>query len=526
VAGAPAGRAPAAVRHLVVVLGDQLDPDSAAFDGFDPGRDAVLMSEAQEEASHVPQHAQRLVLFFSAMRHLRDALRARGYKMLYGALEDAGNTGSLAGELERRAHEVRPAKLIAVEPGDFRVLENLRAAARRLDVELEVRTDRHFLDTPDQFAHFARGRKQLVLETYYRQARARHAILVRDGKPEGGRWNFDADNRERLPAKRRGRIPAPLRFEPDATTREVIEMVERRFADAPGDPRAFDHPVTPADARLALEDFIRHRLPDFGRYQDAMAAGEPYLYHSLLSSALNLHLLAPREAIDAAMAAYAAGSAPLNAVEGFVRQVLGWREYVRGVYWLRMPDYADLNALDAQQPMPAFMWDGDTDMNCVRHAVGQLVEHAYAHHIQRLMVLGLFAMLLGVRPYDVHRWHLSMYIDAVDWVSLPNVLGMSQYADGGVVGSKPYCASGNYINRMSDYCAGCRFRPGKAAGDDACPFSTLYWDFLARNRSALEGNHRMGFQFKNLDRKDAGELRAIRARAGRLKTEFAQRTYL
>ena len=514
------------IRNLVVVLGDQLDADGTAFDGFDPDCDAVLMSEAQEEATYVPQHRQRLVLFLSAMRHLRETLEARGYTVLYGALDDDTNTGTLAGELERRVSACQPARMVVTEPGDFRVRSALLAAARRLDVELEVRTDNHFFDTVDEFAEYAGGRKELVLERYYRGLRKRHDILMHRGKPVDGRWNFDAENRERLPAGESSAIKRPVRFKPDRITQDVITLVEDRFPDSPGDAKAFDHPVTAADARRVLDDFIANRLPHFGRYQDAMASGEPYLYHSLLSTSLNLHLLDPREAIDRALAAYEAGEAPINAVEGFVRQILGWREYVRGVYWWRMPEYADMNALDAELPMPAFMWDADTEMNCVRQSVGQLVEHAYAHHIQRLMVLGLFSMQLGVRPYDVHRWHMSMYVDAVDWVSLPNVLGMSQYGDGGVVGSKPYCASGSYIKRMSDYCEGCRYHPSKATGDDGCPITTLYWDFLSRNRNRLKGNRRMGFQFKNLDRKDDSERRAIKKRADALKAYFTSRTYL
>ena len=364
------------------------------------------------------------------------------------------------------------------------------------------------------------------MESYYRQLRRREDILMHGGKPVNGRWNFDAENRERFSAAGPGAVPPPRRFEADRITREVIRLVERRFPKCPGDAKAFDHPVTPADAHGALEDFIANRLPRFGQYQDAMASGEPYLYHSLLSSSLNLHLLDPRDAIDAALASYAAGEAPINAAEGFVRQILGWREYVRGIYWLKMPEYAEMNALEADLPMPAFMWDGDTEMNCLKQSLDQLIAHAYAHHIQRLMVLGLFALLLGVRPYDVHRWHLSMYIDAIDWVSLPNVLGMSQYGDGGIVGSKPYCASGNYINRMSDYCKGCRYQPGKAIGDDPCPITTLYWDFLSRNRTRLRGNRRMGFQLKNLDRKTAGERRDIKQQAESLKATFTARTYL
>ncbi len=512
------------VRNLVLVLGDQLDPDGTAFDGFDPDRDAVLISESKEEASYVPQHRMRLVLFFSAMRHLRDALEKRGYRVFYGALDDRANRGTLAGELKRRVKASRPERVIVTEPGDFRVLDDLKAAAKRLEVKLDVRTDGHFLDSVADFALYAEDRKQLRLENYYRRLRKRHDILMKGEKPVGGRWNFDADNRERLPDS--NSAPKPKRFEPDQTTREVIKLVESQFPDGPGDPRKFDYPVTPAQARRALDDFIAKRLPDFGRYQDAMASGQPFLYHSLLSSSLNLHLLDPRDAIEAALAAYADDKAPINAVEGFVRQVLGWREFVRGVYWWKMPDYADLNALDADLPMPALMWDADTEMNCVRQSVAQLVEHAYAHHIQRLMVLGLFAMLLGVRPYDVHRWHLSMYIDAVDWVSLPNVVGMSQYGDGGIIGSKPYCASGNYINRMSDYCKDCRFDPSQATGDKACPITTLYWDFLSRNRNRLKGNRRMGFQFKNLDRKSAGERRAIKRRADRLKSHLTAKTYL
>jgi deoxyribodipyrimidine photolyase-related protein len=294
-------------------------------------------------------------------------------------------------------------------------------------------------------------------------------------------------------------------------------MVQRRFPDSPGSLDTFDYAVTPEQARAALRDFIEYRLRGFGTYQDAMATGRPYLYHSRLSAALNLHLLDPRDAIAAALRAWEEDDVPLNSVEGFIRQILGWREYVRGVYWTHMPAYAELNALDADLPMPAFMWTAETEMNCVRVCVEQLVEHAYAHHIQRLMVLGLVALLLGVHPYAVHEWHMSMYADAVDWVSLPNVLGMSQYGDGGIVGTKPYCASGNYVKRMSNYCAGCRYDPSVATGDTACPITTLYWDFLARNRKRLAGNRRLGFQFKNLDRKSRSELGAIRKQADALK---------
>ncbi len=514
------------MRHLVIVLGDQLNRDSAVFDGFDRDSDAVLMMEVQEEAAYIPQHKIRLALFFSAMRHFRQGLEKSGYTVHYAALDDDSNRGTLSDEIARWVHKTRPEKLIVCKPGDYRVEAALRKAAAAASCNLDVRTDRHFLCDPKAFKAHAEGRKTLLLETFYREMRRRHDVLMEDGKPVGGAWNFDKDNRESFSGDGPESIAPPRAFRPDDITRAVIAMVERHFPDSPGNLEHFDYPVTQEQARAALRDFIDHRLCNFGTYQDAMVTGEPYLYHSRLSCVLNLHLLDPREAIDAAVDAYRAGDAPINAVEGFVRQILGWREFIRGVYWLKMPGYADLNALDADLPVPAFFWTGETEMNCVRQSIGQLVDHAYAHHIQRLMVLGLFALLLGVRPYDVHRWHMSMYADAVDWVSLPNVLGMSQYGDGGIVGSKPYCASGNYVNKMSDYCAGCRFDPKLATGDDACPFTTLYWDFLSRNRERIQGNRRMGFQLKNLDRKDDAERRAIIQRAKALKARMTGETYL
>ena len=513
-------------RNLVLALGDQLNEHSAAFDGFDKRSDAVLMMELTEEAEWVPQHKTRLALLFAAMRHFRESLELSGHRVHYAELEDADNRGNLVEEIRRWAHKTRPAKLVLSKPGDYRVELAIREAAQSLDCKLEIRSDRHFLCDIEDFREHAEGRKSLLLEVFYRQMRRRHGVLMSGKDPIGGQWNYDKDNRESFGNGGPSDIEAPRSFRPDEVTRDVIEMVERRFPDSPGTLDAFDYPVTREAALAALHDFIAHRLSMFGTYQDAMVTGQPYLYHSRLSCVLNLQLLDPREAIAAAVEAYESGAAPINAVEGFVRQILGWREFIRGVYWLKMPEYAALNALDADLPMPAFMWTGDTDMNCVRQSIGQLIDHAYAHHIQRLMVLGLFAMLLGVRPYDVHRWHMSMYADAFDWVSLPNVLGMSQYGDGGIVGSKPYAASGSYINKMSDYCADCRFNPKNAAGDDACPFTTLYWDFLARNRERIGNNRRMGFQFKNLDRKDDGDRRAIRKQAEALKTQMTSTTYL
>lgn len=511
---------------LVLVLGDQLSVISPALKRVSSNNDRILMLEVREEAEYVPQHKIRLVLFFSAMRHFRDELRERGYKVEYAQLDDPENRGSIESELGRWLHELKPERLVCVQPGDHRVLGMIETAAENSGTKIELLDDTHFMTSITAFRDFANERKSLLMEYFYRDVRRKTGILMSDNKPVGGQWNFDRDNRDAFGKSGPPEIKPPRQFDTDEVTRQVISMVETQFPEAPGHLKHFDYPFTRDQACAALQDFVTHRLHGFGQYQDAMVMGRPYLYHSRLSSALNMHLLDPRDAVEAALDALDNGTAEINSVEGFIRQIIGWREFVRGVYWTRMPGYADANELDADLDMPELMWTGETDMMCVRQSVTQLIDHAYAHHIQRLMVLGLFALLLGVRPYDVHRWHMSMYVDAIDWVSLPNVLGMSQYGDGGIVGTKPYAASGNYISRMSNYCTHCRFNPKKATGDDACPITTLYWDFLSRNRNKLSSNRRMGFQFKNLDRKDDGERRDIRQAADKLKAGFTQKTYL
>lgn len=497
------------------MLGDQLDAGSAAFDGFDAASDAVLQMEVAEEASYIPQHKMRLAFFFSAMRHFRNDLEAQGRRVHYVTLDDPANTGSLAGEIARHQARLKPARTIVLEPGDWRVRDQLR----RLPDRPEIRNDRHFLCSTAAFAAFTERHPKPILETFYRAMRRENRLLMDEaGQPVGGSWNFDTENRKGFSKTRPPAVP-PLRgTAPDALTRDVIAMVERRFSDHPGRLDRFNLPVTRSDALAELSDFVAWRLPLFGTYQDAMLSDEPFLYHARLSGALNLHLLDPREVVSAALANR---SAPLNALEGFVRQIIGWREFVRGIYWQRMPQYADENALDAQLAMPRFYWSGETDMRCLAQAIAHTIDHAYAHHIERLMVLGLFAMLLGVRPYDVHLWHMAMFHDAVDWVSLPNTLGMSQHGDGGIVGTKPYAASGHYIDRMSDHCRRCRYDPKQATGDDACPFTTLYWSFLARHRRRFAGNGRMRNQYLNLDRRSPGEIRAIRAQADRLAASLA-----
>ncbi len=516
------------MRNLVIVLGDQLDRQGGGFDGFDPRQDAVWMAEVAEESTHVWTHKARIAVFLAAMRHFRDRLRREKLDIDYTELaasppkKPAREPGTLAEALRASLSRLRKAKnpperLVVVEPGEWRVQAALVELAKQEKIPLEIRPDRHFFLSKEEFAAHAKGRKQLRLEYFYRPMREKFGVLMEDGEPAGGRWNYDAENRGAFPKTGPGKLPSPVRFEPDAVTRGVIAMVNARFPSHPGSLDDFDWPVTPEDAQAALDDFLAHRLARFGTYQDAIWTGEPWLYHSRLSQAMNLKLLDPRDVVAAAERAWRKGKADLESVEGFIRQVLGWREYVRGVYWQLMPEYESRNALAADRKLPEFFWTGATEMNCLRDAIGQTLRFGYAHHIQRLMVTGLFALLFGVEPREVHRWYLAVYVDAVEWVELPNTIGMSQFADGGVMASKPYCATGAYIDRMSNACKGCRFDPKKATGPDACPFTTLYWDFLARHEKLLAKNQRMTMQLKNLARKPAADLRAIRRQADTLR---------
>lgn len=501
----------------MIVLGDQLDLDAAAFDGFDPEQDAVWMAEAEEESTHVWSSKQRIAIFLAAMRHFAQALRAAGRPLHYTRLDDAGKRGSLAGELQAALEKLSPQRVVMTAPGDWRVWQALKAVVERVGLALEICEDRHFFCTVREFAAHAKGRKSLRLEYFYREQRRRHAVLMQGGEPVGGQWNFDADNREAFGPQGPGAVPPRATFSPDEITRDVIALVETRFAQHPGSLASFAWPVTREQALQSLQMFVEQRLPLFGRFEDAMWPGEPWLYHSHLSAALNLKLLSAREVVMAAEAAYHAGQVPLESAEGFIRQILGWREYVRGIYWTQMPGYAELNALEASQDLPAWYWTGDTDFACLREAIIQTLEHGYAHHIQRLMVVGLFALLLGVRPQQVHAWYLSVYVDAVEWVELPNTLGMSQYGDGGLMASKPYAATGKYIQRMGGGCAGCRYDPAERTGERACPFTTLYWHFLIRHEERLASNPRMALQVKNVVRLSATVRAAVARRADEIR---------
>jgi len=479
------------VTTLIPVLGDQLSSGLASLRDIDPAGAVVLMMEVWDEATYVRHHKKKIALIFSAMRHFADDLRAAGWTVDYVTLDARGNTQSFTGEVVRAAKRRKATAIRVVEGAEYRVRQMQDEWADRTGLPVDILIDGRFVCPLSDFYTWAQGRREYRMEYFYRDMRRRTGLLMTDdGKPEGGQWNFDKENRATPP---RGlNYPAPLRFSPDAITKDVLALVEKRFAGHFGDLDPFGLPVTRTQALESLDHFIATALPDFGQYQDAMVAGQDYLYHSSLSLCLNLGLLDPVEVCKAAEDAYARGDAPINSVEGFIRQIIGWREYIRGMYWWDMPKFAERNALRATRPLPEFYWTGDTDMRCLKESVDQTKREAYAHHIQRLMVLGNFALVAGVDPAAISDWFLVVYFDAYEWVELPNVVGMSQFADDGMIASKPYASSGAYIDRMSDYCGKCRYDVKQKTGPDACPFNALYWHFLARHEKRFAGNPRMG----------------------------------
>lgn len=480
--------------RLVLVLGDQLTPGVAALAAADKARDTVVMAEVMAEAGAVPHHPQKIALIFAAMRHFANDLRAEGWRVAYARLDDADNTQSIPGELIRRAAQTGADRVLATRPGDWRLIEALETCP----VPVRMLEDDRFLCSAARFDAWAEGRKELRLEWFYRDMRRRTGLLMEGDQPAGGQWNFDKDNRKpAAPDLLRAR---PLRFAPDAVTTEVLALVAARFGGHFGGLDQFGWPVTRAQALAALDHFARHALPRFGDEQDAMLAGDPFLSHSLLAPALNLGLLLPMEVCARVQAEWQAGRAPLAAVEGFIRQIIGWREFVRGVWRREGPGYTARNALEAGRPLPAVYWGGPTRMACMAAAVGQTRDLAYAHHIQRLMVTGNFALLAGLDPAQVQEWYLSVYADAFEWVEAPNTLGMGLFADGGILASKPYAASGAYIDRMSDHCGGCAYRVGDKVGPRACPFNLLYWAFLMRHRDRFARNARMAPMYRTWDR--------------------------
>lgn len=485
------------MKKLILILGDQLDLKGAALRNFDFKTDEVIMIESIPEAQYVWSHKAKIALFLSAMRHFAQSLKELNYPLTY--IQSAPK--SIVDSLREKIIQEGVTALICVEPGEWRLKQQIEQLAEELSIVLEMREDDHFYCSHQEFIEWVADKKELRLEYFYRLMRKRHHILVdSEGNPEGGQWNFDQDNRKPYSKKGPGIIDNPILFEPDVITQEVIKFVKGAYSTHPGSLEEFRWPVSRDQALEALNYFTEYRLRYFGIYQDAMWTDTPYGWHSILSSSLNLKLLNPREVISAVMSAWKKYGLDLSTVEGFIRQILGWREFVRGMYYLDMPGMAKANYYKHERPLPQWYWSGKTNMSCMKDAIGQTLKYGYAHHIQRLMVTGNFALLAEILPSEVCDWYLAIYVDAIEWVELPNTAGMALFANGGRFTSKPYIASGAYIKRMSNYCQSCQYKPDVRFGVNACPITTLYWNFLIKHRAQFEASPRTKLMTANLKR--------------------------
>ena len=495
------------MAKLCVITGDQLSQTMSSLSAIDKHTDHVLMAEVNSEATYVKHHKKKIAFVFSAMRHFAKELSEKGYQVHYVDYRSENNQGSLSAQIQYFCQMHQVDEIILAHPGEYRLWQAFNDWQSTQDIPLTVLNDNRFYEDKSFFENWAQSRKQLRMEYFYRELRKAHNILMDGDKPIGGKWNFDSENRKKLP---KGQIPPKNKeFAMDSITQEVIELVQEEFSDHFGDVEGFHYAVTRDQALEVLHTFIVERLENFGDFQDAMAQDEPWLYHSHISLYINTGLITPHEAVQAAEAAYFQKKAPLNAVEGFIRQILGWREYVRGLYWFYMPQYETQNYLAAKRSLPAFFWTAETDMNCLQQCIQTTKEHAYAHHIQRLMVLGNFALLTGLSPAQVNEWYLIVYADAYEWVEMPNVTGMILFADGGKLASKPYAASGAYINKMSNYCQYCTYSVKEKFGQQACPFNYLYWHFIDRHRDKFEANPRMAMIYRTFKKMDPAQVEKI-----------------
>ncbi|MFN3700967.1 MAG: cryptochrome/photolyase family protein [Alphaproteobacteria bacterium] len=504
---------------LRLILGDQLSHNIAALKNCDKERDIILICEVWDEATYVRHHKKKIAFLFSAMRHFAAELTEQGYRVHYTKLDDPENAGSFRGELARAIDLYNPQEIITTFPGEYRVLQDMIGWESEFSLPVTILEDDRFLCSPQEFANWADGRKALRMEFFYREMRKKFSLLMNGTEPEGGQWNYDPENRK--PPKGKLSVPPPFYAPIDAITQDCLDLVAKRFPDHFGDLEPFHFAVTRQDALQALEQFFQERFALFGDYQDAMIEGEPWMFHSHISFYLNCGLLDPLEVARRAEDIYKQGKAPLNAAEGFIRQIIGWREYVRGIYWLRMPDYTALNALDARRDLPWFFWSSDTKMNCLRQCITETKQNAYAHHIQRLMVLGNFALIAGLDPKQVNEWYLIVYADAFEWVEMPNVTGMILFADDGYLASKPYAASGAYINRMSNYCKNCAYNVAEKNGEKACPFNYLYWDFFLRHHDKFQKNPRLGHSYRTLSKMSAEKIAAIKSDSQKFLNDIA-----
>jgi len=487
---------------LRLILGDQLNSQHPWLENIDPSVTYVMM-EMRQETDYVVHHLQKIVGFFLAMRQFAKQLQEQGHQVIYYCLDDPENRQDLSSQIQYLIQKESFSTFEYQYPDEYRLEQQLQSICQELDIPSHAVDSHHFLTSRGFLKDFFKGKKSYLMETFYREMRRKYQVLMVGNEPLGGQWNFDQENRK--PLKEKGLLQAPG-LHPKSVG-NILDQLSRAGVKTLGslDPEAFAWPSSRKESLDLLHHFCRHLLPNFGTYQDAMTTWDPYLFHSRLSFSLNCKMISPLEVVQAAEKAWSTqqDKISLAQVEGFIRQILGWREYMRGIYWAEMPRFATLNYFGHERNLPSWFWTGKTKMNCLNHSITQSLTHAYAHHIQRLMVTGNFALLAGIHPDEVDAWYLGIYIDAIQWVEITNTRGMSQFADGGIVGTKPYTSSANYIKKQGNYCSTCAYDADKKVGDRACPFNSLYWHFHVRHREKLEKNPRIGMVYRTWDKMTA-----------------------
>ena len=497
-----------------LILGDQLNYKHSWFKSSETEDVCYFMAEMRQETDYTKHHIQKVVAFFQSMRNFKNWLKDRGYKVIYYKLDDKNNAQDLTENLKQIIEDQKATKFEYQLPDEYRLDQQLKEFCKNSNIETKAYDTEHFLTSRNDLEKFYEGKKQMTMEYFYRHMRKKYDIMmVNSADPEGGKWNYDKSNRNKWNGK--DEIPHERGFRKDVS--EIINLIKDHGVKTMGtiEQTNFNWPTSREDCLSVLNYFCKNLLIYFGDYQDAMHTDEKFLFHSRLSFAMNSKMLHPKEVVESVIDHWRANKEviDISQVEGFVRQIIGWREYMRGIYWKEMPGYRRSNKLDNQNALPDFYWTADTKMNCMHHAIKQSLDEAYAHHIQRLMITGNYALLTMTHPDEVCEWYLGIYIDAIEWVEITNTRGMSQFADGGIVATKPYVSSGSYINKMSNYCKDCHYKVSKKTEEDACPFNALYWNFLDNKREHFKNNQRMAMMMSILDKMNNEKLEALRKRA-------------
>lgn len=500
-------------KTLRLILGDQLNINHSWFKKPNANVTYLIM-EVMQEQEYVKHHIQKIVGFFAAMRSFAQELKDAGHQVVYLSLDNPANQQSFEANIKQIIVNKSYNKFEYQEPDEYRLSTEFDGICKGLAISTEVFDSEHFYTQKNDVKAFFKGKKQYLMENFYRDMRKKHHLLIDDkGEPEGGKWNYDHENRKKYDGKYP--LKHPLIFEKDVS--DIVDLIKENKTPFFGNinPKAFTYPTSRKEALQVLQYFCEELLPNFGRYEDAMLKEHHTLYHSCLSFALNVKMIAPKEVVKEVLKTYKTsnGKVDIAQVEGFIRQVIGWREYMRGIYWAEMPSFAVTNFFDHKAALPTWFWDGKVKMNCLKYCINNSLDNAYAHHIQRLMVIGNFTLLAGINPTEVDEWYLGVYLDAIEWVQITNTHGMSQFADGGIVGSKPYVASANYINKMSNYCEGCSYKKDLRYGENSCPLNSLYWNFYIENEHLLAKNPRIGMMYQLIKKMDAPEKGAIKKQA-------------